>query len=149
MTKTPAPRIQWHPVFSKALQIELANDRLNLDKNEYPWLTSLHRGLEEEQQNLLLQEYQIHKEDPFYEEVLSFIATINIQNLRRRSDMCKGLMDAVRPEIEQEKQQAIEQAKPQIIEQTRLDIARHLKDCLDIETIARKLGLSPETVQSL
>ena len=67
--------------------------------------------------------------------------------------MCKGLMEIIRPEIEKEKLDAIEKAKPQIIEQAEqkkcLEIARQLKECLDIQTISQKLGLPLEVVQNL
>lgn len=130
-----------------------------LDPNQYLWLTSLRYNLNEEQQNLLLQNYEQHKNDRYFEEVMSFIATINQKEFRRRPDMCKGLMDIVRPEIEQEKRDAIEaarpgiiaEAKPTIIQECCLDIARSLKLNLglDSEIIARELHLSPDVVRQL
>lgn len=100
-----------------------------------------------------MREYERHKDDRRCEELTSFVASINIEEFRRRKDMCKGLMEAVRLEIEEEKRRAIEEMKPQIVEEARpailLEAARGLLDCLDVNTIAKKLGLPEEVVRRL
>lgn len=120
-----------------------------LDSGEYLWLSSLHKGLGFQQQERLIQEYQSNRENHIYEEVMSFIAMINKDEFRRYEDMCKGLMEVVRPEIEQEKEEAIRKAEPKIIQETCLNVAKSLKDCLDVETIAQKLELPVEIVRKL
>lgn len=121
------------------------------------WLSSLRKHLDVQQQNHIVHEYEKHRDDRKYEELTSFIATINIESFRRRKDMCKGLMEIVRPEIEAEKSKAIEEMRPLIakeaVEEARpgilLEAARGLLDCLDAETIAQKLGLPVEAVRRL
>lgn len=124
-----------------------------LDPADNLWLSSLRKRLEPEQQDCIVREYERHKDDRRYEELTSFVASINIEEFRRRKDMCKGLMEVVRPEIEEEKRRAIEEIKPQIVEEAKpailLEAARGLLDCLDVDTIAKKLGLPEEVVRRL